>query len=290
MITRPSSSVASTMTEGSTLGNRCRHRMLPLEAPTIRVASMKGRRRSDSVSDRTMRANCTQPLSASTRTMLAVVGPNTPMIAIARRMKGKASWTSAARMITASSFPPEYPASSPSATPVVPERSTARLPMSNDNRAPWMMRVSTSLPSWSVPSGWPPPLHSVRPCSRFARSIWLGSWGTIHGAEIAAATTTATTSVPASPVGLRSSASATRPGVVAAAAEPPSSMSAAGSVIADAGIDVGVGDVDQQVDGDEEDRHHQDDRLDERKVAGEDRLGAELADSRPSEHRLGDDG
>jgi hypothetical protein len=68
------------------------------------------------------------------------------------RMAGNESWTSATRMMNASSLPPTYPAMRPSDTPSTMARITEARPINSEMRAPNMIAESTSRPWSSVPS------------------------------------------------------------------------------------------------------------------------------------------
>jgi len=52
-----------------------------------------------------------------------------------------------------STRPPTKPLTSPSVTPISTLTTTARTPTSSEIRAPWIMRLKMSRPTWSVPSG-----------------------------------------------------------------------------------------------------------------------------------------
>ena len=118
------------------------------------------------VEPRTVRAYWTQFDAAMARisTASAALPPcdscgrtarSTPSISSAMRMAGNESWTSATRMMKASSRPPTKPAMSPSATPTTTASATDATPTSSETRAPYMIAESTSRPWSSVPSRWP---------------------------------------------------------------------------------------------------------------------------------------
>src|SRR5215831_7063353 len=72
-----------------------------------------------------VRAYSTQPLSASTPTRASGFVPTTATMAMASMMTGKASCTSATRMMTASLFAPPQLATSPTTTPTRAAMATA---------------------------------------------------------------------------------------------------------------------------------------------------------------------
>ena len=82
---------------------------------------------------------------------------------------------------------------------------TADTPTSSEMRAPWITRLSTSRPTWSVPSGYaalPPACHTGG-VKRRSSDCLAGSCGATQGAASAAPTTTSRISVPASAAGLK---------------------------------------------------------------------------------------
>jgi hypothetical protein len=81
-------------------------------------------------------------------------------------------------------------------TTVAKEMTTA--PTFNDARAPQMMRLSMSRPSWSVPSGCsqlPPSIHAGG-AKRLRKLGSVGSWGAIHGANKPMIMTSSSTTPP----------------------------------------------------------------------------------------------
>src|SRR5580658_11218025 len=82
---------------------------------------------------------------------------------------------------------------------------------------------------------------------------------------------------------------ATRTGAASAARAPPTSASAACSPASDARVEPGIGEVDQYVGADDRDRRHDHAGRDDRAIAVEHRLDAELSEAGPAEDRLGHD-
>ena len=111
---------------------------------------------STSVEPRTVRAYCGQfetPIATmstmSATSLCALRGSTaraTPSMRSAIRIAGKESWTSAARMMNASSLPPEYPDTSPRLTPIATASATAATPTRSEMRVPNMIAESTSRP------------------------------------------------------------------------------------------------------------------------------------------------
>src|SRR3990172_1385499 len=148
-----------------------------------------------------------------------------------------------------------------------------------------MMRLKTSRPNSSVPSRWAPPGG----CSRFEG--WArGSKGEISGAATASTMNPTTNRTPTSPTGWRItcrtiSASPLRgrraaPGVIRAVAA---------SVIADPWIEIGVDQIDEQVDHDEDDRDEKYPGLDDRVVPLIDPVEDQPADAGHAEDLLDHD-
>ena len=80
------------------------------------------------------------------------LGPSAATKASARRSCGNDRVTSTTVMITVSTRPCRKPLSSPRVTPTVRLTSTAEIPTISETRAPWIMRLRMSRPTWSVPS------------------------------------------------------------------------------------------------------------------------------------------
>ena len=79
-----------------------------------RVAVTNSRSLVTSVVALATRAKTTQRVKARVMMTLAMLGPRTEAIRMARRMEGNANWISASRMMTVSSHLPKYPATRPS--------------------------------------------------------------------------------------------------------------------------------------------------------------------------------
>jgi hypothetical protein len=116
----------------------------------------------DNTATRTSCAYTTQERSTRTRMRLPMDGCSSAMNAMAKSRYGSDSCTSTTLMMTASTRPPTYPLTRPSAIPTAEAMSTAARPSSSDVRAPYMIRLSTSRPRGSVPSALlhPPPAHT----------------------------------------------------------------------------------------------------------------------------------
>ena len=128
MIMNASSSVATTMIGVRAFGSTWRRSRRIDRLPRARAPLTNSRSRIDSTSARTMRANCTQRVTAITRITLTRLGPSAKTTPIASRMYGMARKTSTTRMIKASVRPPWKPARSPSVTPIRQESVTAERP------------------------------------------------------------------------------------------------------------------------------------------------------------------
>jgi len=180
--------VATTMIGVSALGSTWRRRRRSDRLPRARAPLTNSRSRMESTSARTIRANCTQRVTAITRITLRRLGPSAKTTPMASRMYGMARNTSATRMTTASVRPPWKPARRPSETPIRAESVTADSPTPREIRPPWTMRLKMSRPRWSVPSGCSrSPRASQAGGRRRFMSIWrAGSHGAIWGARTAA--------------------------------------------------------------------------------------------------------
>src|SRR5579884_398453 len=129
-----------------------------------------------------------------------------------------------------------------------------------------------SRPRKSVPRGW----AREGPCSA-SRNCWT------TGADAASRAKPASTARPSSAARWRRKRRHVSNPARAGAAR---GVGTAASVVAYAGVDIGVQYVNCQVDQDEQRREGEHDPLDERIVAGEDRVDQELPDPRPAEHCL----
>ena len=92
--------------------------------------------RSLRVSERTTRAIPAQLTSDRVRKTFISPPPRVYMMSIARSVEGKASMTSATRMMISSAIPPANPEISPSAAPRIMLISVGRTPARRDTRDP----------------------------------------------------------------------------------------------------------------------------------------------------------
>src|SRR5579864_6691739 len=205
-----------------------------------------------------------------------------PMIALmvrASRIKGKLSWMSAIRMITASPHPPKYPERSPKVQPTHPATITVAIPTRSAIRAPKITRDRTSRPNWSVPNGcaWPGGRSTT------ANEAAVGLYGARDGASRAHATAAATIVSPTRPVRLCRSQRRRR------RTPPPRAGGAAVLSIAHLRIQPEIGQVDEKV------HRHVEERRDEHADHHDGKIPAQQgvqdvpAQSRPGEDRLGND-
>ena len=116
---------------------------------------MKSRSRSDSTSDRMIRA-----FFGSTAKVTAIIaflsdGPSTVTARIATRMNGNASSTSMTAMMTLSTTPPLTPATRPIAIPTIIPTAAGTTPKRSEIGIPASIRAVRSRPRTSVPSGLP---------------------------------------------------------------------------------------------------------------------------------------
>src|SRR5581483_2635539 len=166
-----------------------------------------------------------------------------------------------------------------------------------------MMRDSWSRPSSSVPNQW----AADGPCVVWRRSCAWGSWGDTSGARMASRNTTATMARPMTASLLRKKRRRMSPNCVwprmpkaaagtASFGGAASSMRGGVSVIpsrsfqADPGVEVGVGQVDDEVHDHEGGHPVGDDGDDDRVVLGRDGRVQRQPDPGPVEDRLGDQG
>ena len=106
MMALASPNVAITTIEGATLGRTCRTMIRTDEAPMHLADSMYSFSRIDRDSPRTTRAYGTQLARAITRITFRTLVPRPPMMAMASKMYGKASWMSTSRIRILSAQPP----------------------------------------------------------------------------------------------------------------------------------------------------------------------------------------
>ncbi len=173
--------------------------------PMTRAACTYSFSFSTMVEPRTVRAYCTQPakpmdrISTGTTISSCRSPPSatraTPSMSSAIRIAGKESCTSAMRMMTASTRPPTYPASSPSETPKVIAKTTEARPMPSEMRAPYRIVDRMSRPWLSLPSGnarSPPSIHAggLNAAFRSSAAASNGFCGATQGDSTAAPTQT----------------------------------------------------------------------------------------------------
>src|SRR5213594_3714529 len=95
--------------------------------------------------------------------MVTRLGPRAATKASASRICGNDWLTSTTVPMAVSTMPPTNPLTSPAVTPMMRLTNTADTPTISEIRAPWTIRLSTSRPTWSVPSGYaalPPVCHT----------------------------------------------------------------------------------------------------------------------------------
>src|SRR2546422_80839 len=166
-----------------------------LERPATTASATKSCSLIASVSPRTWRAKRGQSSSAMTSTTLRKLGSDTATITTAMRIVGSERPMSVSRMSTASVRPPRYPETRPSSVPSVPATPMATSETTSEIRLPQMMRLSTSRPKRSVPSGCSglPPSIQIGGIDFLMRSPSVGLWGARYGANTAATTSAART-------------------------------------------------------------------------------------------------
>src|SRR2546422_6573457 len=239
-----------------------------LERPATTASATKSCSLIASVSPRICRAKRGQSRSAMTRTTLRKLGSETATSTTAIRMVGSDSPTSVSRMRMVSVRPPRYPEIRPSTVPTVPATPMAMRETRREIRLPQMIRLSTSRPKRSVPSG----------CSRSPRSIQTGGidfcvmspsvglWGARYGANSA----------------VKTSVARTMPGN--------HGSFNLGTGTADPRVEVGVQHVHEEVSREVEGTQHQHAGLHDGIVPPGDRLEDQSSEARPGEHGLGDHG
>src|SRR5437773_5397445 len=168
-------------------------------------------------------------------------------------------------------------------------------------RAPKTRRVRRSRPSWSVPSQ----CAGLTAMNRSRRLVWENPYGVIQSARTAAASMTSTIAPPSVPSGFfRSSWTQTSTyhardvgrgssAGFARAIDSWGEVSEGGrspppSLVADARIEIRIGEVDQEVEAHDHRRDDQVHRLDDRVIEPRERLKEEEADARQAEDRLDD--
>src|SRR3989454_628179 len=166
-----------------------------LERPATTASATKSCSLIASVSPRTWRAKRGQSSSAMTSTTLRKLGSDTATITTAMRIVGSERPMSVSRMSTASVRPPRYPETRPSSVPSVPATPMATSETTSEIRLPQMMRLSTSRPKRSVPSGCSglPPSIQIGGVDFLMRWPPVGLGGARDGADTAATTSAART-------------------------------------------------------------------------------------------------
>src|SRR5882724_718941 len=237
-----------------------------LDRPATTASATKSCSLIASVSPRICRAKRGHSSSAMTSTTLRKLGSDTATITTAMRIVGSESPMSVSRIRKASVSPPRYPETRPSSVPSVPATPMATSETTSEIRLPQMMRLSTSRPKRSVPSG----------CSGFPRSIQMGGidflmrspsvelWGARYGANSAVTTR----------------APRMRP-------ENQGSCRLRG-VMANPRVEIAVEQVHEQIAGEIEGAQHQHARLHDGVVARGDGLEDQPAQPRPREDGLRD--
>jgi hypothetical protein len=185
------------------LGSKCRKSTWRRRAPIASAARTYPSSRSRSTSARTNRLVANQPV-APIRKIRAGRGTCSHTASTSRRIKsrGMARAPSTIRIRPASTRPPQYPETIPTAAPIVAESPTASSATLSDILAPETTRESTSRLSWSVPNGWPGPGGRLPP----RMSGCANGSGSIQGPTMAATETTSRRIAPILPRGLRQAA------------------------------------------------------------------------------------
>src|SRR6266567_2517192 len=208
------------------------------------------------------------------------------MIATTRTRNGNAINTSTRRMKSVSRRPPRYPVAMPIKLPKRNGNATENSPIWRSRRVLQTMRLQTSRPKLSVPSGWPGLSGGLNASARF----WtIGSYGVSSGAHSATRMTNASSSRPASSVGFRpifwSRMLKLRPsrGASAGRTRPRSSTC---SLIRHPRIEERIRQIDDQIDDDHHERADDRDCLHYRIIAAGDRGHQELTHARYREDRF----
>src|SRR5262245_55128774 len=122
---------------------------------------------------------------------------------------------------------------------------------------------------------------------RLTGATACGSTVPSHGASAATRIMAASTTPPTMAVGWRHSASLKRPRT--GDPDDGAARAAVAMSVSDARVEEHVREIDREVDEDVGPREDQDDALDDRVVAAQDRVHREAADARDREHGFGDD-
>src|SRR6266446_9973764 len=237
-----------------------------LDRPATTARATKSCSLMPSVSPRTWRANRGHKSSAMTRITLRKLGSDTATSTTAIRIVGSESAMSVSRMRNASVRPPRYPEMSPTSVPSVPETPMAIRETSSEMRLPWMIRLSTSRPKRSVPSG----------CSDVPRSI--------HRGGMSLAVMSPSVGLCGDRYGAKTAQTTSTPRMVSGN----HGRSWLRTSMADPRIEIAVEHVDEEVADQIERAEHEDPGLHDRIVAGGDALEDQPAEAGPREHGLGD--
>src|SRR3989304_5561765 len=257
-IARAIPKVASTMTGEIAFGRMWTRRRRAGGVPTALADWTNSISRILRICPRMSRAYPTQPRADKAMRTLRSEGPRTEVIAMARRIPGKAKGMPASRMKGWSTFPAKTPAADPTRSPIARDRETVPSPTATETRAPWMRRLSRSRPSLSCPSQW----DREGPDSPESSACAPGSNGASNGASTAASSSRTTTANPATAPRWR----ATRLAMVCLTVR---------SLIPDPRVDAGVQKIRQEVHGHRAESDEQDASLDQRVIPRVDRPEAE---------------
>src|ERR1700692_2691979 len=220
------------------------------------------------------------PSTPRMQVRLRIDCPRYAVTASARISGGNASSTSMLPTISVSKRPRKYPASMPSAPPIVMPMTGAQTPPVSDIRAPKIRRDSSSRPRPSVPSQCSIEAGARR--SSMSMSVGLGSGNTL--ANDPAAKTKITQPIAAQNSGPSRRLRATGPATTS------SSMVSSSVAMTDPGIENGIEHVDNEVHQHEaagDEQHH---ALQDDEVAGIDRADKKPADPGQREDRFHDQG
>src|SRR5713101_5351130 len=236
-----------------------------LERPATTASATKSCSLIASVSPRICRAKRGQRSRAITRITLRKLGSETATSTTAMRIVGSDSPTSVSRIRTASVRPPRYPEIRPSMVPNVPATPIAMRDTAREIRLPQTIRLNTSRPKRSVPSG----------CAQSPRSIHTGGinlWLRSPSVGLRRARTGANTAMTTSAV----------------RTAPENQGSCLRRVMADPRVEIAVQQVHEQIAREIQRAQHQYSGLHDGVIAGGDALENQPPEARPGEHGLGD--
>src|SRR6202051_3861574 len=220
------------------------------------------------------------PSTPRMQVRLRIDCPRYAVTASARISGGNANSTSMLPTTSCSKRPRKYPASIPSAPPIVMPMTGAQTPTVSEMRAPKISRASSSRPRPSVPSQCMADAGARR--SSMSMSVGLGSGNTL--ANAAAAKTKIIQTIAAQNSGPSRRLRATGPATTS------SSMVSSSVAMTDPGIENGIEHVDNEVHQHEaagDEQHH---ALQDDEVAGIDRADKKPADPGQREDRFHDQG